>query len=79
MIVSVASGKGGVGKSLVASLAVVALRRQGHEVGVLNADITGPSIPKMFGITTRPSGSKHPEGSSKGLTRFQERTVEESL
>jgi len=53
----VMSGKGGVGKSLVASLAAVALKRQGYEVGILDADITGPSIPKMFGITTRPTGS----------------------
>jgi len=56
-VIAVMSGKGGVGKSLIASLAAVALRRQGYEVGVLDADITGPSIPKMFGITTRPSGS----------------------
>ncbi|PIU23484.1 MAG: ATP-binding protein [Chloroflexi bacterium CG08_land_8_20_14_0_20_45_12] len=51
------SGKGGVGKSLVASLTAIALKRQGCEVGILDADITGPSIPKMFGINTRPSGS----------------------
>ena len=51
------SGKGGVGKSLVASLTAVALKRQGHEVGILDADITGPSIPKMFGINARPAGS----------------------
>ncbi len=56
-IIAVMSGKGGVGKSLIASLAAVALKRQGYEVGVLDADITGPSIPKMFGITTRPTGS----------------------
>jgi len=57
-IIAVMSGKGGVGKSLIASLAAVALRRQGHEVGVLDADITGPSIPKMFGINDRPGGNE---------------------
>jgi Mrp family chromosome partitioning ATPase len=57
-IVAVMSGKGGVGKSLVASLAAVSLKRQGYEVGILDADLTGPSIPKMFGITGRPSGSE---------------------
>jgi Mrp family chromosome partitioning ATPase len=56
-IIAVMSGKGGVGKSLVASLAAVALKRQGNEVGILDADITGPSIPKMFGINARPTGS----------------------
>jgi Mrp family chromosome partitioning ATPase len=56
-IIAVMSGKGGVGKSLIASLTAVALRREGNEVGILDADITGPSIPKMFGITDRPSGS----------------------
>ncbi|MBA7470477.1 Iron-sulfur cluster carrier protein [subsurface metagenome] len=56
-VIAVMSGKGGVGKSLVASLMAVALKRQGYEVGVLDADITGSSIPKMFGLTTRPGGS----------------------
>ena len=47
-VVAVMSGKGGVGKSLVSGLLAVALRRQGKRVGILDADITGPSIPKMF-------------------------------
>jgi len=47
-VVAVMSGKGGVGKSLVSSLLAVALRSAGHRVGVLDADITGPSIPRMF-------------------------------
>lgn len=56
-VIAIMSGKGGVGKSLVSSLTAIALKRQGHEVGILDADITGPSIPRMFGITDRPSGS----------------------
>jgi ATP-binding protein involved in chromosome partitioning len=47
-VVAIMSGKGGVGKSLVSGLLAIALRRQGHRVGILDADITGPSIPKMF-------------------------------
>jgi hydrogenase maturation protease len=60
-VIAIMSGKGGVGKSLVASLAAVALTRSGYDVGILDADITGPSIPKMFGITD------HPRGSNTGL------------
>ena len=57
-IIAVMSGKGGVGKSLIASLTAVSLKRKGFEIGILDADITGPSIPKMFGIDTRPGGSE---------------------
>lgn len=53
-VIAVMSGKGGVGKSAVAVLLAVALRRQGKRVGVLDADITGPSIPKMFGLSDQP-------------------------
>ncbi len=53
-VVGIMSGKGGVGKSLVTGLLACALRKAGHAVGILDADITGPSIPKMFGITERP-------------------------
>jgi len=56
-VITVMSGKGGVGKSLVTALIATGLRRQGYSVGVLDADITGPSIPRMFGITARPGVS----------------------
>jgi Mrp family chromosome partitioning ATPase len=57
-IVAVMSGKGGVGKSLVTGLLGIALARRGYDVGILDADITGPSIPRMFGISGRPAGSE---------------------
>lgn len=52
-VIGVVSGKGGVGKSLVTSLLAANLQRRGSECAILDADITGPSIPKMFGITER--------------------------
>ena len=55
--VAIMSGKGGVGKSLVTGLLAVALGRAGYRVGILDADLTGPSIPKMFGVEGRPYGS----------------------
>ncbi|MTI82214.1 MAG: Mrp/NBP35 family ATP-binding protein [Firmicutes bacterium] len=53
-VIAVMSGKGGVGKSSVTSLLAVSLAKQGYKVGILDADITGPSIPKMFGVVERP-------------------------
>jgi hypothetical protein len=52
-VIGVVSGKGGVGKSLVTSSLAVAVRRQGKQTAILDADITGPSIPKIFGLHTR--------------------------
>ena len=49
-VIGVVSGKGGVGKSLVTSMLAVLLQREGFKVGILDADITGPSIPKAFGM-----------------------------
>ena len=57
-VYGVVSGKGGVGKSMVTSQLAVTMRRRGYEVGVLDADITGPSIPKAFGIHTQALGSE---------------------
>lgn len=50
-VIGVVSGKGGVGKSLVTSLLASEMRRRGYSVGILDADVTGPSIPKAFGIS----------------------------
>lgn len=57
-IIAIASGKGGVGKSFVTGVLASELRRQGYEVGVLDADITGPSIAKIFGLSSRPTAGE---------------------
>jgi len=54
-LIAIVSGKGGVGKSFVTGMLAVELRRQGHEVGILDADITGSSIAKIFGLKERPT------------------------
>lgn len=53
-VIAIMSGKGGVGKSTVTGLLAVSLQKKGHKVGILDADITGPSIPRMFGVKKRP-------------------------
>ena len=56
-VIGVVSGKGGVGKSLVTSLLASEIQRRGHRCAILDADITGPSIPKSFGITAKAMGT----------------------
>ena len=57
-VIAVVSGKGGVGKSLVTSLLASEMQRRGHSCAVLDADITGPSIPKSFGIKQHAMGTE---------------------
>ena len=57
-VIAVMSGKGGVGKSLVTSLMAVLAKRNGSEAAILDADITGPSIPKMFGVHDKAMGTE---------------------
>ncbi len=56
-VIGVVSGKGGVGKSIVTSMLAVLLRRRGYRTAILDADITGPSIPQAFGLHSRAEGS----------------------
>lgn len=55
-VIGIVSGKGGVGKSLLTSMLAVGMTRQGYTCGILDADITGPSIPKTFGVHSRLEG-----------------------
>lgn len=57
-VIAVGSGKGGVGKSSVTAMLAVLMARRGYKVGILDADITGPSIPKAFGITRKAVASE---------------------
>lgn len=57
-VIGVVSGKGGVGKSLVTSLSAIAMARKGYKTAILDADITGPSIPKIFGIHSQATGTE---------------------
>lgn len=56
-VVAVMSGKGGVGKSSITGLLATSLAKEGYKVGVMDADITGPSIPKLFGVKEKPEMS----------------------
>lgn len=71
-VIGIVSGKGGVGKSLVSSLMAVAMNKKGFSTAILDADITGPSIPKMFGINekiTSPDGKYINPGVSNDGTK----------
>ena len=58
-VIGVVSGKGGVGKSMVTALCAIAANRNGFKTGIMDADITGPSIPKMFGVHEKAFGSEY--------------------
>jgi len=57
-VIGVVSGKGGVGKSLVTSLLAVEMNKRGYRTAILDADVTGPSIPKAFGIMGKATGDE---------------------
>ena len=57
-VIGIVSGKGGVGKSMVTALSALAATRNGYKTGIMDADITGPSIPKMFGVHSKAYGSE---------------------
>jgi len=69
-VIGIVSGKGGVGKSIVSSILAVNMNRKGFKTAVLDADITGPSIPKAFGIKEKAAGSEEgifPAESATGI------------
>lgn len=69
-VIGIVSGKGGVGKSFVTAMMSVLMNRKGYKVGIMDADVTGPSIPKMFGMTDKAVGNELgmlPEKTKGGL------------
>ena len=70
-VIGVVSGKGGVGKSLVTSMLAVTMNRLGYTTAILDGDVTGPSIPKTFGITERAYGTQMGVLPAKSKTGIQ--------
>lgn len=70
-VIGIVSGKGGVGKSLVTSMLAVTMKRREHNVAILDADITGPSIPKAFGLTEKAKGNEFGIIPSKSKTGIE--------
>lgn len=70
-VIGIVSGKGGVGKSLVTSMLAVTMKRREHNVAILDADITGPSIPKAFGLTEKAKGNEFGILPSKSKTGIE--------
>ncbi len=69
-VIAVVSGKGGVGKSMVTGLMAAGMKKRGHKVAILDADITGPSIPMMFGVHEKAEGTEMgilPQRSADGM------------
>lgn len=70
-VIGVVSGKGGVGKTLVTSLLAVSMQRAGYQTAILDADVTGPSVPRAFGIREKAQGNElglFPAKSSTGIS-----------
>ena len=70
-VIAVVSGKGGVGKSSFASMIAITLNKKGYKVGILDGDITGPSIPKLFGLHGNPEMTEfgaYPLKSTNGIS-----------
>lgn len=76
-VIGVVSGKGGVGKSLVTSLLASEMQKRGFKVGILDADVTGPSIPKTFGVTNPLSADQ--DGILPGMTQSGIKMVSTNL
>ena len=79
-IIGIVSGKGGVGKSLVTSLVASKMAKLGYKVGILDADITGPSIPKSFGVTEMAVGNElgiYPNETKEGIKMMSVNLLED--